>query len=234
MAEIDFDTIDWAEQQHLLVEENSDIMERAWRAPIGNRWAERNPTTVEATDLSFITRYGMTKSWLVGDALRAVPADSSWLEVGCSGGAHMRMLQSLGHPRVVGVDVNLEGMSEAPEGRVAQARARHLPFIDGAVDGIATSGTLIHLGPPDRLRASLHEFARVSRRWLFFIELWSAQPVILAFGNLLPPAWTMPWEESIPKVLPEWEIRHSSVHHHAMADGYDASSIGMLLMERRQ
>ncbi len=117
---------------------------------------------------------------------------------------------------------------------MAQSRARQLPFADRSVDGIATSGTLIHLGPPDMLRAALEEFARVSRRWFFFIELWAQEPTLMVFGNLLPPAWAYPWDQNLLNHLPGWVPRHTSVHKMATDHNYDVSSIAMILMERRQ
>lgn len=233
MPDPDFDTIQWERHEPILKEGGSDIMERAWRADIGRRWAERNPKSVEDTDRSFLTRYGKTKSWCVRDALRTVPPGSSWLEVGCAAGAHMRVLEAVGHGNPLGVDMNLEAMAEAPRGRVAQSRARHLPFADGSVDGIATSGTLIHLGPPDLMNACLKEFDRVARRWLFFVELWAKKPMVLIFGgNLLPPAYAYPWDKGVPNVLPHWTVRFSEVHINLKGNGADASSIIMLLMER--
>ena len=84
------------------------------------------------------------------------------------------------------------------------------------------------------MRKCLKEFARVSKRWLFFVELWSVKPIILVFGgNLLPPAWAYPWRDIVPPMLPGWDVRYSEVHDNQLSEADDASNLAMLLLERR-
>lgn len=184
-------------------QERPDRAAGEWLRTYGARWVERNPGTLREMDESFRQRYGLTKTWVVRDALRSVPRATSWLEVGCSSGVHMALLSALGFRAVLGTDISREALRRAPVGRVAQADARWLPFGTEAVDGVTTAGTLMHLGPPERLRNSLRELARVAARWLLLVELSAPQPAVVSFGDLLPPIWLYPWHVSTPEVLGE-------------------------------
>ena len=181
---------------------------QAWKDGQSAKWAARNPVSVADTDDSFRRRYGLSKTWAVRDAVRSVPREGRWLEVGCSAGAHMALMQSLGFQDIVGVDIGLEPLANGPyRGRCAQADARYLPFADLTFEGVTTAGSFMHLGPPDNMRECARGLTRLARRWWLLIELWSAEPHLVSFGDLLPPVWLYPWETVLPGVLgPEWSV----------------------------
>lgn len=174
---------------------------------MGDAWSKRNPVDPAATDESWVIRYGMPKSWVMREALRSVPRDMTWFELGCSAGAHMRVLESLGFSEPLGADLCFDALRKGRSRRVVQADALTLPFADQSIDGLTTSGTLMHLGPELRLTESFLEILRVTRRYLFFMELYSPEGMFLSFGDLLPPAWIYPWDEVLPPFMPEgWGV----------------------------
>lgn len=191
---------------------DEDLAFKEWKGHQGTAWANRNPVTLTATNESWSNRYGAPKTWAATEALRGVPRDGPWLEVGCAAGAFMELLAYVGFTRLYGMDASLEPLRKVKQGPRCQADALRLPFGDGALDGIATSGTLMHLGPHERLRSSAREMSRVAGRWMFFMELWADRPFFVSFGDLLPPAWLYPWEHLIHWLGPEWGVRYHRVY----------------------
>lgn len=187
---------------------------KAWKDGQGLKWAARNPVDLEATDASFRERYSVNKSWAVRDALRAVPRTATWLEVGCSAGAHQTVMAAAGFAPPIGVEMSHDAMKLGGYvGRVAQADARYLPFGDLTFDGVTTAGSFMHFGPPDRMRACARELARVARRWWFLAELYSPEPHMVSFGELLPPVWLYPWHVVLPSVLGgTWSVYTNIIH----------------------
>lgn len=209
---------------------------QAWKDGQGLRWAARNPVDIEATDESFRDRYGVNKSWAVRDALRAVPREAAWLEVGCSAGAHQAVMQAAGFRAPIGVEMSHEALKLGGYvGRVAQADARYLPFADRAFDGVTTAGSFMHFGPPDRMRACARELTRVARRWWFLVELYSPEPHMVSFGELLPPVWLYPWDQVLHEVIgPEWSVAGQQLRE--LRPGYRGGTLRaplqFLLLER--
>lgn len=204
-----------------------------WRGIKGDEWAARNPTTVEETNRSWVERYNVRKSWAVRDALRSVPAGSSWLEIGCSHGAHMRIMESAGYD-VTGVDIHAGALPHAPKGRVLVGDALALPFADDAFGGVATSGTMMHLGPPARMGESIREMFRVARRWVFWIEMWNSEPMFVDFGDLAPPAWLQDWPAVVGRFFGDtWKVVYQNNYRLVMDRPGFKAPICFMLAERK-
>lgn len=195
---------------HLWLSDDKDLEAKEWSGETGIRWALRNPDDVEGTNKSWRTRFGIDKISAIREAVHGVPHDTSWLEVGCSAGAHMRCMQAAGYETIVGCDVNLQALAKCDA--AVHADAKDLPFDDDSVDGVTTSGSLMHMGPHERMLVCVNEMARVARKWLFFVELFHPTGQIVAFGDLMPPAWIMPWEPWLAAALPKgWIIRKGRI-----------------------
>ena len=99
---------------------------------------------------------------------------SSVLEVGCNVGANLQWLVPLlGSSRVHGVDVNEQALTilrrRFPGVRAIISPARSLPFEDGSMDLVFTSGVLIHQ-PDSALRDVMGELVRVAQAFVLAIE----------------------------------------------------------------
>lgn len=108
------------------------------------------------------------------------PRDIRLLDIGCSGGAMLQMLQQAGWTDLLGFDLEASGLSlsnQVSPGRILQANAGQLPFRNDSVDAALASDVLEHIQDDG---ASLRDWLRVVRpggRLLLFVpaypQLWS-------------------------------------------------------------
>ena len=84
---------------------------------------------------------------------------------------------------VAGLDNARNMLAENPCPRVVQCGATDLPFPDGSFD-VAFEANLLH-HVEDRTKV-VREMARVSRRWVVLIEPNRYNPLMLAFGLVVP------------------------------------------------
>lgn len=190
--------------------EQVDGAQAGWRGQQGEAYRDRNPVDADGTEVSWQKRFAISRRGLLQALFQqVVPIGSTWLDVGCSGGAQMEVLESIGQVCLSGCDVNLPALSTVSHGPVV-ADARALPYADRSFDGVTTVGTLMHVGPDEYLRTAVQECARVARYYLLFSELWQPVPMNISFGDLLPPAWCFPWERVVPWLLgSSWTLERS-------------------------
>jgi SAM-dependent methyltransferase len=114
------------------------------------------------------------------DALRVLGPFGRGLDVCCGTGAGIRVLSSLCHRQVVGVDFSRGMLAQAcrthPDARWVRADVRALPFA-GAVDLAVSFGALGHFLPAERLPlfAGVHRALRPGG--LFAFPVFAPQPV---------------------------------------------------------
>jgi hypothetical protein len=205
-----------------------------WRGIQGAAWAHRNPKGMDDTDVSWRIRFGHTKRvWLREFLKGAVPKGSTWLDVGCSAGAHMRSLEAVGHRCRHGCDLNLPAMDGVPAAVVADAR--YLPYADASFDGVTCSGTLMHTGGEEHLVSAVREMARVARRYVLAIELWQPQAMRVDFKDLMPMAWVYPWERVVPQILGvDWILERSRLVRSCGREARVQPLVGVLMVRRGQ
>jgi SAM-dependent methyltransferase len=108
--------------------------------------------------------------------------NTSLLDVGCGNGVFTFYLEQLcGFVSALDDSKNMLGMNPCP--RVVQGKATHLPFRDGSFD-VAFEANLLH-HVEDRTQV-VREMARISRRWVILIEPNRYNPLMLAFGLVVP------------------------------------------------
>jgi ubiquinone/menaquinone biosynthesis C-methylase UbiE len=107
---------------------------------------------------------------------------TSLLDVGCGNGVFTYYFQQL-CGFVTGLDNSRNMLAENPCPRVVQCGATDLPFPDGSFD-VAFEANLLH-HVEDRTKV-VREMARVSRRWVVLIEPNRYNPLMLAFGLVVP------------------------------------------------
>lgn len=182
----------------------------AWCGATGEDWAKRNPLAATDTDASYGVRYATTKTDVLRSVADPLPVDASFLDVGCSRGAHAVTLAGLGFTDFVGVDLNLGALrSSAYRWRVA-ADATCLPFGADAFDVATTSGGLMHVTPDD-LPETIRGLARIARRWLLICEQWYPVSLMLDYGDLMPMSWIHRWEDVLRAFLPDWVLRRHAL-----------------------
>jgi pseudaminic acid biosynthesis-associated methylase len=146
----------------------------AWCGDFGDAYADRNPITPLSTSRKI-------RDWSrILDCMRGLPP-TSILEVGANIGRNIAALRALTDAELFAVEPNARargrliaaGLLDADH--VFDGTAEHLPFLDGAIDLVFTSGVLIHIAP-DNLPAACSEIHRVARSYVLAIEYFSDEP----------------------------------------------------------
>ncbi len=169
----------------------------------GKAWADRNPKDDEGTDANWLESYGCRKT----DVIRAMLSgwarpETTWLEPGCSAGAHMRCMIFAGWPDILGCDVCVSAMEDSTlRESMRYGDLAALPYPDRSFDGITTSGTLMHMVPGERAHAALKEIDRVARWAYLSFEVWQPSTRSVQYDTGLPPAILCPWQITLPTYL---------------------------------
>src|SRR5215813_11837498 len=116
--------------------------------------------------------------------LKTIPLNESTtlLNIGCGNGIYSYYFAQV-CGTVTGIDSSQNMPSEYPCGNVVQGNAAHLPFSANSFD-IAFEANLLH--HVDNRAKVVQEMARVSRRWIILIEPNRNNPLMLAFGLVVP------------------------------------------------
>lgn len=146
-----------------------------WRSKFGIEYASRknNRITEEGTRR-------LMRDW--GRMLQhaVTPKPESALEVGCSAGRNLVALRhfvkelhavepNAAACAAVRANPDLEGVT------IHEGDGSNLPYEDGSIDLVFTSGVLIHVAPKD-LGRIVDEIVRVARRYIICIEYFSHEP----------------------------------------------------------
>lgn len=147
----------------------------AWSGDFGKRYALRNqitPVAVEQRRLAFSHIF---------DYFEEGDEPSSILEIGCNIGINLNALSKVTNAELHAIEPNhaaLEILAESgllPENRVQSGSIQAIPFGNGEMDLVLTSGVLIHI-PDDALESALSELYRVSRRYILMLEYFAPSP----------------------------------------------------------
>jgi SAM-dependent methyltransferase len=104
------------------------------------------------------------------------------LDIGCGNGIYSYYFAQL-CGTVTGIDSSQNMLSENPCANVVQGDASVLPFRENSFDVAFEANILHHVN--DRAKV-VREMARVSRRWVILIEPNRYNPLMLAFGLVVP------------------------------------------------
>jgi ubiquinone/menaquinone biosynthesis C-methylase UbiE len=145
-------------------------------------WANRHLETPEVWPAHWETRDAPYRVALV-ERLTAIPAQGSFLEVGCGNGPNLWALaQRTPGATLAGVDVSEAAIAygvealeaEGVAARLETSMADPLPFPDDSFDVVFTCGLLVCIGP-DRIEAAMSELVRVARSAVLLLEGGSAE-----------------------------------------------------------
>tara|TARA_Y100001934_G_scaffold180719_1_gene213762 strand:- start:1000 stop:1629 length:630 start_codon:yes stop_codon:yes gene_type:complete len=151
----------------------------AWRGDFGDSYTDRN--TADPERLANVTRAFQE---IFGHIEGAPPA--SILEVGANLGGNIRALKTFTDAKLYAVEPNGKARSiivdegVLPPDQVADATAGDLPFDDGQIDLVFTSGVLIHI-PHEDVERAYNEMHRVARRYVLSIEYFSPTLVTIPY-----------------------------------------------------
>lgn len=167
---------------------DSGILDGAWKA---KRIAERQ-LALTAKQLAEMRAGNVIAPWLVlAEAVRkANGPQGSILEIGCSTGYHVQVLEYLlGTPLAyTGVDYSETMIGKArvewPRAAFVVGDASDLPFPSGAFDVVISAAVIMHMR---RWERAVREAARLARGWVVFhrtpiLENGTAYRIKMAYG----------------------------------------------------
>lgn len=151
----------------------------AWCNDFGNAYIERNEITEENIQIR------LRSIAKIMDHLRGCPPKTI-LEIGCNVGMNQRALKRLTSADLYAIEPNERARTICladgvlPPDRLFDATAADLPFDDGSMDFVFTSGVLIHV-PPDQLDQACKEIYRVSSKYIMCREYFAHTPETITY-----------------------------------------------------
>ena len=146
----------------------------SWTGEFGDAYTARNAASEEQVRIRLKALVEIFRL-IDGDRPRRI------LECGCNIGLNTRALRRFTDAELFAIEPNataravLEDQGVLDGDHLADAVVQSLPFPDGSMDLVFTSGVLIHVHPDD-LTAALDEMVRVSSKYLMMIEYFSQSP----------------------------------------------------------
>ncbi len=146
----------------------------SWTGEFGNEYIARNGWTDE-TRRRTILKWSRVLTPLQGRAL------GSCCEVGCNIGLNLRVLKEITDMELFGLEPNALARQQIltdgvlPTDHLFPNAGHENPLENCAIDLVFTSGVLIHVHP-DRLRQTMDEVVRVSRKYVLCMEYFSPTP----------------------------------------------------------
>jgi len=150
-----------------------------WRSDFGDVYVERNLPT-EDRIRTRVRAFSTIFDSLSGAAPRSI------VECGANVGINLRALDRLSNAELFAIEPNQKARERAisdgvlPAENMKEVTLEKLPFDDGSIDLVFTSGVLIHVPPAD-LEQAYREMHRVSSRYLLSIEYFSKKPETIPY-----------------------------------------------------
>jgi pseudaminic acid biosynthesis-associated methylase len=193
------------EQMHLTKTDCSDgpcigetSQTEVWQGEFGRSYTDRNTLGVEQVDSLWLRNYGITRSEINQSFLKDVPAEASFLEVGCNVGNQLLLLYHQGYHNLSAVEIQSYALAIARQRlknvRFKRASALALPFEDNSFDVVFTSGVLIHIAPTDISRA-LDEIYRCAKRYVWGMEYYAPSPTAVNYRGHDELLWKMDYSQ---------------------------------------
>ncbi len=183
--------------------------QKFWKGNFGKGYLERNLFTPTQLDLSYRSKFGVTRSQMNKEFLGSLPRDIRILEVGANFGAQLHALQKIGFTNLYGVEIN---PSVADFGRktvrginLIDGNALDLPFKDGSFDLVFTSGVLIHIAPKDRAKA-IKELHRCSSKYIWGFEYFADKSQEIIYRGNKNRLWKANFPALFQKQFPKLKL----------------------------
>ena len=149
---------------------------KAWATEFGKEYTDRNMMDINAVDIMYKHRHGMSRSDMNKLFLDELDRDIRVLEVGSNIGLQLIFLQSAGFRNLYGIELSPYAVQLAKtqsEGiNIIQGSALDIPFRDNYFDLVFTSGVLIHINPED-LNKVMSEIYRCTSKYIWGLEYYA-------------------------------------------------------------
>ena len=159
---------------------NGEKQLNAWSNEFGKNYISRNQATANAVEQR------KNAFAVILDHLAKTEVPTSILEVGSNIGINIQALAKITNATLHAVEPNREALDELissgimPAERALQGSLQSLPFNDGSIDLVFTSGVLIHV-PDDALDQAISEILRVSSHYVLTLEYFSPKPQTIPY-----------------------------------------------------
>lgn len=149
---------------------------KAWRGDFGREYTERNALSLEGMERLHLRNYGMYRTEMNLKFFYDLPRHLTILEVGCNIGNQLLCLQKMGFANLCGIELQTYAVkfsrARVKGINVIQGSAFELPFREGSLDLVFTSGLLIHISPSD-ISKVLAEIHRCTREYIWGCEYYA-------------------------------------------------------------
>ncbi len=149
---------------------------KAWATEFGKEYTDRNMMDINAVDIMYKHRHGMSRSDMNKLFLDDLDMDIRVLEVGSNIGLQLIFLQSAGFRNLYGIELSPYAVQLAKtqsEGiNIIQGSALDIPFREKYFDLVFTSGVLIHINPED-LNKVMSEIYRCTSKYIWGLEYYA-------------------------------------------------------------
>jgi pseudaminic acid biosynthesis-associated methylase len=171
---------------------------RIWNADFGREYTDRNTFEVEDLDSLYRKYFGITRTAINQDFLRAIPKDATFLEVGCNAGNQLLLLQRMGYTNLSGIELQPYALeiarSRTRNISLSQGSALSIPYGDASFDVVFTSNVLIHIAPEDLPRA-IDEIHRCARKFIWGVEYYAPSVTEVNYRGHSQLLWKMDYAQ---------------------------------------
>lgn len=175
-----------------------------WTGEFGDTYVDRNAAQEEQVRNRLRALLEIFRS-IEGDPPRSV------LECGCNIGLNTRAFRRFLDAELFAVEPNAKAREIVlrdgvlDDAHLKDATLHGLPFADGSMDLVFTSGVLIHVHP-DHLPTALDEMHRVSSKYVMMIEYFSQKPESVPYRDRTDLLWKRDFGKAMlerhPDLLP--------------------------------
>jgi pseudaminic acid biosynthesis-associated methylase len=180
-----------------------------WKGDFGREYTDRNTLDTEPLDQLYRRYYGIARREINERSLHEIAKDADFLEVGCSTGNQLLLLQQMGYSNLSGVELQPYALEIArrrlPRVELKLGSALALPYPDSSFDVVFTSGVLIHISPHDLPRA-MDEIHRCTRTYIWGMEYFAPEITEISYRDHGELLWKMDYARCYLDRCPDLEL----------------------------
>jgi len=185
-----------------------NYQEKQWAGKFGSDYIYRNPFGTNEMD-ELYSRYGITRTKLNKEFLKGISRKSKVLEVGCSVGTQLALLQQIGFKNLYGIEINRDAVELSKKYRknidIIQGSVLNLPFKDNSFDLVFASGVLMHIDPKN-LKKAMGEMYRVSKKHIWGFDYYSPEPQEIEYWRKSHLVWKADYPKIFLKYYPKLKL----------------------------